>query len=56
MASRNQVAGAERKAKEREPAKFCRFRDCLYRLATFEQKISGWCPRHAPEVAKSDKV
>jgi hypothetical protein len=49
MASRNQVAGAERRAKEREPARFCRFRGCLWRLRTFDEIAKGWCPRHAPQ-------
>jgi hypothetical protein len=52
MASRNQVAGAERRAKEREPEKFCRFKDCLWRLRTFAEKASGWCPRHEPAPVK----
>ncbi len=55
MASRGQVAGAERRAKEREPERFCKFRDCLYRLATFEQKITGFCPNHEPERAKAPR-
>ncbi len=48
--TRGQVAGAERKAKEREPARFCRFKDCLWRLKTWAERDCGWCPRHEPQA------
>jgi hypothetical protein len=50
MANRGQVAGAERKAKEREPVRFCPFPHCLWRLRTFEEMAKGWCRRHAPQA------
>ncbi len=45
------MAGAERKAKEKQPQAFCKYRDCLWRLKTWHERTVGFCPRHEPQVS-----
>ncbi len=43
---------AERRAKIKTPEAFCKYRDCLWRLKTWDERTAGFCPCHQPQPSK----